>query len=277
MECSNGRRLYRPGSGGSGDRAAGEGPLIGGDEAPGILPGVGRYAEGVLVYIHQVEARGAPGPKAVRDRPGCRDDEAVDTPLDVVDGLQVIMAAEDQLGAQRREGVEGLLGVGEPVAARELAPYGVVVDHDDAGGVRGGLREDFSQALDIRVLYVPDHAEIPEAPGDRATRDTVGRVEARDDRPLYLQGRAQVAGDVPRVPGVFEVVGLLPEQAAHVAGHGPEPADVVVAGDDDVGCDLRDLVQVFAGPHELLLRAPLGEVARDRDRVRRYLGDKLPQ
>src|SRR5919199_4482674 len=182
MECGNGRRLYRPGSGGSGYRAAGGGPLIGGDEAPGILPGVGRYAECVLVYIHQVEARGAPGPKAVRDRPGCRDDEAVDTPLDVVDGLQVIMAAEDQLGAQRREGVEGLLGVGEPVAARELAPYGVVVDHDDAGGVGGSLLEDFPYAFDVLSLDVSDHAEVPKAPGDRAAGDAVGSVEARDDR-----------------------------------------------------------------------------------------------
>jgi hypothetical protein len=70
---------------------------------------------------------------------------------------------------------------------------------------------------------------------------------------------------------------LLPEQAAHVAGHGAEPADVVVAGDDDVGCHLPDLIQVLAGLHELLLRASLSEIPRYRDRDRPYLGDKLPQ
>src|SRR3712207_3136529 len=124
---------------------------------------------------------------------------------------------------------------------RELSPYGVVVDHDDSGVVGGGIFEGFPCALDIRVLDVPDHAEVPKAPGDRAARDAVGRVEARYDHTRHLQGRAEILGDVPGVPGVLEVVSLLAEQAADVAGHGPEPADVVVAGDDDVGRDLPDL------------------------------------
>src|SRR5918993_428616 len=50
-------------------------------------------------------------------------------------------------------------------------------------------------------------------------------------RPRHLQGRAQILRDVPGVPGVLEVVGLLAEQPAHVAGYRPEPANVVVAGD----------------------------------------------
>ena len=78
----------------------------------------------------------------------------MNAPLDVVDGLQVVVAAEDQLGAQRCEGVERRLGV-EPVAARELAADGVVVDHDDAGGLQGGVLEGFPDALDIRVPDVP--------------------------------------------------------------------------------------------------------------------------
>src|SRR3712207_2645642 len=163
------------------------------------MPGVGGYVEGALVYGDHVEARGAPGAEAVRDRPRGRDDEAVDAPLDVVDGLQVVVAAEDKLGTEVGEGVEGLLGVGETVAARELAPYGVVVDHDDAGSVGGGALEGSLHALDIRVLDVPDHTEIPKAPGDRASRDAVGRVEARYDRTRHLQGGAEVIGDVPGV------------------------------------------------------------------------------
>ena len=72
-------------------------------------------------------------------------------------------------------------------------------------------------------------------------------------------------------------MGLLAEQAAHVAPHGPEPADVVVAGDDDVGCDLPDLIQVPAGLHELLLRATLRQVAGDGYGVRLQLGYEFLQ
>src|SRR5215212_2206871 len=270
-------RLYPPGSGGSGECAAGIGPLFGGSEALGVLPDVGRYAEGTLVYVHQVEARGAAGTESVRDRTGGRDDEAVDSPLDGVNGVQVVMAAEDQLGTEVGEGVEGLLGVGEPVATRELAPYGVVVDHDYTGGVGGGVPEGLPYVLDVCSPDVPDHAEVPEAPGDRTARDAVGRIEARNHHPRHLQGRAQVLGDVPGVSRVLELVCLFPEQAAQVARHGPEPADVVVAGDDDVGSDLLDGVEVFAGLRELLLRAALCEIARDRDRIRVDLDDKLSQ
>src|SRR5919107_1235965 len=120
-------RLYRPGSGGSGDRAAGVGSLFCGGKAVAALPGVRRYAEGALVYGNQVEARGAPWADAGRDRPRGRDDQAVDAPLDVVDGLQVVVAAEDELGTELGEGVEGGLGGCGPAAPRERAPYGGVV------------------------------------------------------------------------------------------------------------------------------------------------------
>src|ERR671916_520302 len=125
------------------------------------------------------------------------------------------------------------------------------------------------------VLARPWRPEGSEAPGDRASGDAVGRVDASYDGPPHLQGRAQVLGDVPLVPGVLELVGLLAEEAAHVAGHGPEPADVVVAGDDDAGCLLLDPVQVLARLRELLPGAPLREIPGDRDRVRRELDDKL--
>src|ERR687898_3152693 len=251
--------------------------LVGGDEAFGVLPRVGGYAEVALIYIHQVKARDASGAEAIRDRARRRDHEPVDAPLDGVDGLQVVVAAENELGAELGEGVEGGLRVGETVAARELAPYRVVVDHDDSGGVGGGALEGLPHALDVRMLDVPDHAEILEAFGDGAPRDTVGSIQARDHRPRHLQGGGQILADELDVAGVLELVGLLAEEAAHVAPHGPEPADVVVAGDDDVGRDLPDPVQVAAGLLELPLGATLREVARDGDGVGLQLGDEFQQ
>ena len=64
---------------------------------------------------------------------------------------------------------------------------------------------------------------------------------------------------------------------AEVAGHGSEPADVVVAGDHDVGRNVAQPVEVIAGPRELPLRAALCEVAGDGDGVRLRPGDELPE
>ena len=115
-------------------------------------------------------------------------------------GLQVVVAAEDELGAQRCEGVEGLRRVGEAVASGELAPDGVVVDHDHAGGVGGGGVEGGPGQLDVGVLDVPDHAEVPEASRYRAPRYAVGRVQAGDDRPRNLERAAEILRDEPLVP-----------------------------------------------------------------------------
>src|ERR671932_697363 len=117
---------------------AGEGMLPGGSETLTDFPGVGGYAEIALAYFDEVETRGATRAKTVRDRAGGRDDEARGALLDGVDGLLVVMTAEDQLGSQRRKGPQCLLRVGEPVAAGGLALYGVVVDHDHPGGIWSG-------------------------------------------------------------------------------------------------------------------------------------------
>src|SRR5918998_6152485 len=55
--------------------ATGEGVFFGGNEAFRISPGIGNYAQGVLVDLNEVEARGASGANAIRDRAGGRDDE----------------------------------------------------------------------------------------------------------------------------------------------------------------------------------------------------------
>ena len=60
---------------------------------------------------------GASGADAVRDGARGRDYETVFAPLDGVDGVLVVVAAEDQLRAEVGEGVEGLLRIGEAVAA----------------------------------------------------------------------------------------------------------------------------------------------------------------
>src|SRR5215207_2308154 len=115
---------------------------------------------------------------------------------------------------------------------------------------------------------MPDLAydtEVPQAAGDGTPCDTVGRVYAGDYRSWYLQRRTQVIRDVPEVLGVLELVGLLPEEPGEteVAGHGPEPADVVVAGDNGVRCYLPEGIQVGAGVRKLLVRAALRQVAGD--------------
>ena len=118
--------------------------------------------------------------------------EAARAPLDGVDGVLMVVAAEDQLRTEVGEGVEGLLGVGEPVAARELAPYGVVVDHHDAGGVGGGVLEGLPHAHHVSVFDLPYNPEVPEAAGDRTPRYAVGRVHAGDDQPRYLQRGTEI-------------------------------------------------------------------------------------
>ena len=131
--------------------------------------------------------------------------------------------------------------------------------------VGGGVLEDLPHTHHVGVSDLAYNAEVPQAAGDRTPRDAVGRVYTRDDHPGYLQRRTQVFRDVPDVPGVLELVGLLPEETgeAEVAGHGPEPADVVVAGDDGVGCYLPEGIQVGAGVRKLPVRAALGQVAGD--------------
>src|SRR4051812_19998696 len=100
----------------------------------------------------------------------------------------------------------------------------------------------------VGVFDLADNAEVPEAARDRTARYAVGRVDPGDDRTRYLERWSQIVRDVPRVPGVLEAVGLLPEEPreTQIAGHGPEPANVVVAGDDHAGRRLLERVQVGA-------------------------------
>src|SRR5215213_7065928 len=140
-----------------------------------------------------------------------------------------------------------------------------MVHHHDAGRVGGGMLEDLPHTHHVSVFDLAYNAEIPQAAGERTPRDAVGRVYTRDDHPGYLQGRTQVFRDVPDVPGVLELVGLLPEEPGEpeVAGHGPEPADVVVAGDNGVRRYLLKRIQVGAGVRKLPVRAALRQVAGD--------------
>src|SRR5918997_273149 len=266
-------------SGLPGGGAPGKGAVFGGYEARSLAPGVGRYVDLVVFYFDHVEAGGAAGADAVGDGPRGGDYEAVHALLDGVYGVLVVVAAEDQLRAEVGEGVEGLLRVGQAVAAGELAPYGVVVDHHDAGRVGGGVVEGFPETQHVGVLDVPYNPQVPEAARDRTPRDAVGRVDAGDDRAGDLQGGAQLLRDVPLVFGVLEAVGLLPEEPreTEVARHGPEPADVVVAGDDHAGRHLFERIQVGARFGELRVRAALGQVAGDGHRVGPVLLDEPPQ
>ena len=100
-----------------GGRAAWKSAVFRGYEAASLAPGVGRYVDLVVFYLDDVEARCASGTDTVRDGPRGRDDQTVGAPLDSVDGVLVVVPAEDQLSAQVREGVEGLLRVGKAVAA----------------------------------------------------------------------------------------------------------------------------------------------------------------
>ena len=78
---------------------------------------MGSYVDLVVFYLDDVEARCASGTDPVRDGPRGRDDQTVGTPLDGVDGVLVIVPAQDQLGTEIGEDVEGLLRIGEAVAA----------------------------------------------------------------------------------------------------------------------------------------------------------------
>src|SRR5215210_163668 len=262
-----------------GRRASREGAVFCGYEALSLTPGVGRYMEFVVVYLDDVEARCAPWTDAIRDRPRGRDDQTAGAPIDGVDGVLVIVPAEDQLRTEVGEGVEGLLRVGDAVASGEFAPYGIVVHHHDAAGVGSGVLEDPLHTCDVSVFDLSYHTEVTKAAGDGTPRDTVGRVYTRNDRPRHLQRRTQVLRDVPDVPGVLELVGLLPEETgeAEVAGHGPEPADVVVAGDDGVRCYLPEGIQVGAGVRKLPVRAALRQVAGDGHSVWLYLCNILSE
>ena len=78
---------------------------------------MGRYVDLVVYYLDDVEARCASGTDTVRDGPRGGDDQTVGAPLDSMDGVQVVVPAEDQLGTEVGEGVEGLFRIGETVAA----------------------------------------------------------------------------------------------------------------------------------------------------------------
>src|SRR5215212_300304 len=101
-----------------GGRAARKSAVFRGYEAPSLAPDVGRYMDLVVFYLDDVEARCASGTDTIRDGPRGRDDQTVCAPLDSVDGVLVVVSAEDQLGTEVGEGVEeGLLRIGEAVAA----------------------------------------------------------------------------------------------------------------------------------------------------------------
>ena len=78
---------------------------------------MGCYVDLVVFYLDDVEARCASGTETVRDGTRGRDDQTVGAPLDGVDGVLVVVPAENQLGTEVGEGVEGLLRIGEAVAA----------------------------------------------------------------------------------------------------------------------------------------------------------------
>jgi hypothetical protein len=101
----------------SGGRAAWKSAVFRGYEAPSLAPGVGRYVDLVVFYLDEVEARCASRTDTVRDGTCGRDDQTVGALLDSVNGVLVVMPAEDQLGTEIGEGVEGLLRIGEAVAA----------------------------------------------------------------------------------------------------------------------------------------------------------------
>src|SRR5215213_1825488 len=71
--------------------ATGEEAFLGGDEAFRISPGISNYAQGALVEIDEVEARGSSGASAIRDRASGRDDEPRAALLNGVDGLLMVM------------------------------------------------------------------------------------------------------------------------------------------------------------------------------------------
>src|SRR5919107_3190008 len=99
-----------------GGRAAWKSPVFRGYEAPSLAPGVGRYVDLVVFYLDDVEARWSSRTDTVRDGPRGRDDQTVGAPLDSVDGVLVVVPAEDQLSTEVGEGVEGSLRIGEAVA-----------------------------------------------------------------------------------------------------------------------------------------------------------------
>ena len=100
-----------------GGRAAWKSVVFRGYKALSLAPGVGRYVDLVIFYLDHVEARCTSGTYTVRDGPRGRDDQTVGSPLDSVDGVLVVVPAEDQLSTEVGEGVEVLLGIGEAVAA----------------------------------------------------------------------------------------------------------------------------------------------------------------
>ncbi len=143
--------------------------LTGGSEAFRILPRIGGYAQLPLVYINEVEAGRATGAQTVGDRASSGDDEAGGALLDGVHRLLVIVATKYQLGSQVREGAKGLLRVGEAVAAGDRTPYRVMVDHDHASGVWRRVREGLLDLLEVALVDVTYHTEIPHATRQGAT------------------------------------------------------------------------------------------------------------
>ena len=100
-----------------GSRAAWKSAVFRGYEAFPLAPGMGRYVDLMIFYLDDIEARCATRTDTVRDGPRGRDDQTVGAPLYSVDGVLVIVSAEDQLGTEVGEGVESLLRIGEAVAA----------------------------------------------------------------------------------------------------------------------------------------------------------------
>ena len=141
------------------------------------------------------------------------------------------------------------------------------------------MLEDPLHTRDVGVFDLSYNAEVTQAAGDGTPRDAVCRVYAGDDDPWYFQGRTQVLRDVPEISGVLELVGLFPEETGEteVAGHGPQPADIVVAGDDGARCYLPEGIEVDPGVRKLSVGAALRQVAGDGHGVRPQFCDVLFQ
>jgi hypothetical protein len=162
------------------------------------------------------------------------------------------------------------------VAAGGLAFYGVMVNHDHSCSVRVGTREGFFYLLQVALVDVSYHAEVLYTTRQGAARNAVRGVATGDHHPGHLQGGVELWGDVPAVSGVLELVSG-PAKEAEIAADGPEPAYIMVAGDDDDRSGLSYIIEVGAGADEFRVRAPLGEVTRDRYRVWLKLRDATPQ
>src|SRR5205085_6692239 len=139
-----------------------------------------RDLDRVRRYADAVDRAGPAPARSIGDRSGGRDDRSLLRVLDVVHGFLMIVTAQDEIDAHFGEGAKNPLRVLEPMPLRQLAHHRIMM-HDDDARIVGARAPEFGACpLELVAPQIADDGDVPQIPGERASRDALRRVESDD-------------------------------------------------------------------------------------------------